>query len=256
MESPTISKHLPVLTYHSLDDSGSPISVSPAQFKAQMQYLCDHAWHTLTKDELLAGHMRGEWRARTFALTFDDGFKDFLVHGWPILTQFKFSAMLFIVSNGVGKKNDWLGQPHWVPRLELLNWRDVCELANAGIEIGSHSASHSRLARMMPRDAENDIVESKRDIEDHIGRPVKIFAFPYGETSQALEEIVAQNFQAGFGTRLGFVTIADRATNFSRIEMYYLRNGRDMRGLESGGLEGEFRMRRFLRALAPHWRIR
>lgn len=252
----TTTKRLPVLTYHSLDDSGSVISTSPAQFKAQMEYLSAHGWHTLTLDELLAGHARGEWQARTFALTFDDGFKNFLEHGLPILTQFKFSAMVFVVSNWVGKISDWLGQPRWVPRFELLDWQDLRELVKAGIIIGSHSANHARLARLPPRDAEAEIVGCKHTIEDHTGNSLETFAYPYGETARQLENIVAQNFRMGFGTRLGFVTSNDRVTNFSRIEMYYLRDARRFHRLESRELEREFQVRRWMRATLRPWSIR
>ena len=249
------SKRLPVLTYHSLDDSGSAISTLPAQFQSQMQYLCENGWRTLTLDELLAGHARGEWQARTFALTFDDGFKNFLERGLPTLTQCKFSAMLFVVSNWVGKTSDWLGQPRWVPRFELLDWQDLRELAKLGMVLGSHSANHARLARMAPQDAETAIVDCKHAIEDHTGHSVETFAYPYGETSRQLENIVAQNFRVGFGTRLGFVTGNDRATNFSRIEMYYFREARRLHELESGGLEREFRVRRLLRELSRRWNL-
>lgn len=221
-----------------------------------MEYLSANGWRTLTLDELLVGHTRGEWQARTFALTFDDGFKNFLEHGLPVLTQFKFCAMMFVVSNWVGKTSDWLGQPRWIPRFELLDWQDLRELAEAGIIVGSHSANHARLARRAPRDAEAEIVDCKHAVEDHTGHPVETFAYPYGETSRQLQAIVAQNFRAGFGTRLGFVTGNDRVTNFSRIEMYYLRDARRMSKLESGGLEREFRVRRLLRELSRQWNLR
>lgn len=246
-------KYFPVLTFHSLDDSGSAISTSPAQFQAQMEYLGAHGWRTLALDELLAGYARGNWQARTFALTFDDGFKNFLTHGLPILTKHKFSATVFVVSNWVGKTNAWLGQPRWVPRLELLNWQDVGESAKAGIAIGSHSANHARLARMTRRAAEIEMVDCQHSIEDRIGHSVAAFAYPYGETSRTLENIVAQNFRAGFGTRLGYVTSQERVTNFSRIDMYYWREAQYISRFEAGGLENEFRLRRLMRALSQRW---
>src|SRR5205807_2425452 len=100
----------PVLTYHSLDDSGSPISVAPALFRWQMGYLHQLGWRTLTLDELLAGHERGAWPERTFSLMFDDGFANLLERGLTVLAEYGFSATVFVVAGWVGRSNDWPGQ--------------------------------------------------------------------------------------------------------------------------------------------------
>src|SRR5439155_21194204 len=111
---------VPILTYHSIDDSGSPISIRPDAFRDQMASLRDGGWRALQPLELLQGHVRGGWPERTLAITFDDGFVNFAEHAAPVLATYGFPAILFVVAGHVGGHNDWPAQPRWVPPLPLL----------------------------------------------------------------------------------------------------------------------------------------
>ena len=246
-------KRFPVVTYHSLDDSGSVISISPAQFRWQMEFLRGNGWRTLSLDELLAGHTRGEWPARTFALTFDDGYANFAEHALPVLTVCSFSAIVFVIGEFVGRKNDWRCQSSSVPRCALMDWNSLRVIVDAGMEIGGHSLSHPRLTGVTKEESEREITGCKQVIEDRIGGVVRAFAYPYGETTHALEAIVSKYYRAGFGTQLGFATPTSRATAFERIDAFYLRQPRFFRALETGRLFGYLKIRRWLRGLRQHF---
>src|SRR5262245_27048937 len=138
---------VPILTYHSLDNSGSPLSVDPALFKRQMQWLRNGSWTTLDSDGLLAGHRHGRWPARSCVLTFDDGFANFAEQALPILRDFGFTAHVFIVAHWVGRCSDWPGQPSWASRLPLMDWATLRRIAGAGVVLGAHTLSHPRLGR-------------------------------------------------------------------------------------------------------------
>jgi len=129
----------------------------------------------------------------------------------------------------------------------LLDWNELRAIADSGIEIGGHSLSHPYLPQLVVKDAEREIVECKHMIEDRIGRAVQAFAYPYGETSRAVEEIVAANFRAGFGTRLGFATTRSRAAALERIDMFYLRQPQFFCTLAEGWLPVYLRVRQLIR---------
>ncbi len=242
-----IRNRLPILTYHSLDDSSSPISIAPARFRSQMEYLRAMGWRTRRLNELLAGRARGEWDARTLVLTFDDGYQNFFEHALPILNECGFTATVFLVSDFVGRTNDWRGQPRWVPRLRLMDWANSKRIVEAGMEIGAHSCTHPHLTRLPLAEAEREIAESQQAIENQLGCAVVSFAYPYGESSLALETIVSENFRAGFGTHLGFANSHSRATCFERIDMYYLRDPRFFHALNSGWIDSYLRVRGWIR---------
>jgi peptidoglycan/xylan/chitin deacetylase (PgdA/CDA1 family) len=242
-----VLSRFPILCYHSLDDSGSVISISPAQFRWQMEHLRANGWRALTLDEFLQGHTRGEWSPRTFLLTFDDGFENFLTHALPVLMACRFPATVFVVTDWIGKTNDWQGQWRSAVRGQLLDWNELRAIADSGIEIGGHSLSHPYLPRLVVKDAKREIIESKHVIEDRIGCAVQAFAYPYGKTSRAVEKIVAANFRAGFGTRLGFATTRSRAAVLERIDMFYLRQPLFFRALAEGWLPVYLRVRQLVR---------
>lgn len=245
----TVTNRIPVLTYHSLDESDSPISMSPQKFRWQMEYLRDRNWRTLTLKELLDGHACGGWPTRTLALTFDDGFTNFAEQALPILTACGFSATLFVVPDWIGRTNILPSQPRRMPRLDVMDWETVGNVANAGIEIGAHSLTHPHLTHLTMDEARHEIIESQRAIEDRIGRPVQAFAYPYGERSWMLEEIVRRHFRGGFGTRLEFVSPSSRTSALGRIDAYYLRDQGFFRALVAGELGGYIRVRHWLRTL-------
>jgi peptidoglycan/xylan/chitin deacetylase (PgdA/CDA1 family) len=242
-------RRLPILTYHSLDDSGSPISISPVTFREQMARLHDQGWRTLRPDEVLAGHDQGGWPERAFALTFDDGFENLATHGLDVLEEFGFSATVFVVSGWAGRTNDWPSQVGWAPRYPLLSWDALAALNAAGVEIGAHSVSHSHLTGLPIDAAEREIVACKTTIEDHIRRPISTFAYPYGESSEDLRAIVARHFRVAFTTRLGFVTPGSPVLALERIDAYYLRSSWSYRAIDTQWFRAYLGVRRGLRTL-------
>jgi len=121
------------------------------------------------------------------------------------------------------------------------------DAAAAGIEIGAHSVSHPRLSRLTPGQAEREIVASQAQLEDAIGRPVRSFAYPFGEAPPAAVNVVARRFDAGFGIGLAFVTPRSRATVFERIDAHYLRHTDRLPNLESRRLRTWLAARSVLR---------
>ncbi len=102
---------IPILMYHYVrtvtdpaDTIGSNLSVTPERFAAQMQYLADHGYTTLTLREvhaILAG--QAPLPERPIALTFDDGYRDFYTAAWPVLRQHGFKATNYVITDLIGE---------------------------------------------------------------------------------------------------------------------------------------------------------
>jgi peptidoglycan/xylan/chitin deacetylase (PgdA/CDA1 family) len=237
------------LTYHSLDESGSVISTSPAQFRWQMEQLHARGWRSLALDQVFIGQTQGSWPSRSFVLTFDDGFENFATHAMPVIAQYGLSAIVFAVSNCVGQTNTWPGQIRGVPCLPLLDWDGLVAIADAGIEIGGHSASHRQLTQVANEEWPREIVLSRRRIEARLGRPVRAFAYPYGSMSADLATLVSRHYRAGFTTCLNFATPASSPAAVERIDTFYLRQPWTWRARATGRLGPYLDIRRWLRAL-------
>jgi peptidoglycan/xylan/chitin deacetylase (PgdA/CDA1 family) len=156
-------------------------------------------------------------------LTFDDGYEDFYQEAFPILNEYRFPATVFLVAGYCGRSSDWPGQLSAGQR-PLLSWRKVTELHRAGIRFGAHTLTHRRLPALPWKEAAREVLDSKQQIEDHIGAAVSSFAYPYGADSPRLRTLVAENFAVGCSTRLGQLRPDSPRESLERIDTYYLSN--------------------------------
>jgi peptidoglycan/xylan/chitin deacetylase (PgdA/CDA1 family) len=215
---------VPILTYHSLDESGSVISVSPAAFRAHMGALRDKGFSALALGRLLdAWEGRATLPARPVVLTFDDAFRNFAESARPVLESYGFGATLFAVAGRCGATNEWPGQRADVPRLPLLSAAELRELASAGFEIGSHGLTHAALDGLSAADAEREMAASKRALEDAVGRAVGVLAYPYGRASASVRALALAHYRAACGVVLATARADDPRHALPRIDAYYLR---------------------------------
>jgi peptidoglycan/xylan/chitin deacetylase (PgdA/CDA1 family) len=215
---------VPILTYHSLDDSGSVISVPPAAFREHMRGLRDKGFTGIALGRLVdAWDGRGSLPPRPVVLTFDDAFRNFAEAGRPVLEAAGFAATVFAVAGRCGQTNDWPGQLARVPRLPLLSAAELRDLAAAGFEIGSHGLTHAALDGLSAQEAEREIVGSKRALEDALGRPVEVLAYPYGRTSAAIRGLAAAHYRACCGVAMAAARASHDRHALPRIDVYYLR---------------------------------
>ena len=212
-----------ILTYHSLDASGAVISLRPEIFRQHIRSLVEQGIAVVSLEDILGPRRSGETQPAV-ALTFDDGFANFFDEACPLLHEHHFPATVFLVSGYCGKTNDWLSQPPDLGGRALLGWSEIEELSRHGIEFGAHSVSHPDLTQLPLAAATEEILSSQKQIEDRLGRPVKAFAYPYGAESKPLRELVAEQFNRGCSTRLGYLRPDSPRESLERIDVYYLRN--------------------------------
>ena len=215
----------PILTYHSLDESGSVTSVRPQFFRKHMHSLARRGFVGISMSELLDG-----WDdiaplpARPVVLTFDDGFANLLEHAAPVLSELGFRATIFVVSGRCGQTNDWPNQAPDIPRLPLLSWSELAQMATAGFEMGAHSVTHRPLTELTQAEAEREIVESKATIEERLGRPVNTFAYPFGVFSRPNYEVVRKHFRGACSVEMGNAGRENDRHQLPRLDVYYLRH--------------------------------
>jgi peptidoglycan/xylan/chitin deacetylase (PgdA/CDA1 family) len=234
-----------ILTYHSLDDDGTVLSVSPRLFADQMAMLGDLGVAVVPLAEL----RRPGAPAPRVAITFDDGFRSVREHGLPVLARHGFPATVFLVTDFCGRTNDWPGQPADVVRRPLLDWMEVRAMTAAGVAFGSHTRSHPDLTGLAPRALEAELVRSKQAIEDAVGRPVEALAYPYGAHDATVRGLAGAHFALACGTRLGHVGPANDRLALPRLDVYYLHRPRLFRQLFAPELAVYLRLRQLGRDL-------
>ena len=224
---------LPVLTYHTIGDSRSPVSVSPREFRSHIEALATGGWRTLSLDRLLQGHRAGAWPRRSCLLTFDDGYGSVLEHAAPVLSAHGFTAIAFVIADRVGGGNRWPGQVNGVPNEDLLDWNGLAALVRAGFGIGAHSRTHPRLDGLDPARLEDEVGGARETIERALGVPVESYAYPYGAIDPQAKDAARRHFKAAFGTRMQYVTPQSDSFDLERLDaFYFLRRSRMLAQLD------------------------
>ena len=220
-----------VLTYHSIDDSGSPISVHPSAFTRHVRWLASGQVKVTSLEDLL----RLPPGSDAVAVTFDDGFENFSTRAAPLLIAHGLPATLFVVTDRAGTTNAWdQHPPPGIPILPLLGWAALERLAASGIGIGAHSRTHRDLTRLDGAALDDEIYGSADQCRSRLGFAPTAFAYPYGRISHAAAVRVSSAFACGCTTELRTLDLPYDAALLPRLDMYYFHQPQR---LESWGTE-------------------
>ncbi len=247
-----------VLAYHAIADlRGDPLlsqyGVPPGQLTAHLEWLTHHGWRFVGLDQALdALDGRDGLPARAVLVTFDDAYSDVLSAAHPVLRRFGVSAVVFAVGDRIGETNEWdrhLG----ASELRLLDADGLRQLAEQGITIGAHGATHRPLVEVDRAELEGEIIGCADTLEElDLPRPTA-FAYPHGEWDDTVALAVQQaGYRAAFAVRAG---LADRASHryaLPRIEVFAGDTPRTLRlKLLGARLPEPLRVRAFQRLPGP-----
>ena len=168
-----------ILMYHSIDHNKVFFTVTPENFRKQMDLLYKEKYSIISLGEL-AGLIIDK-RAiplKTVVLTFDDGYQDNYFNAFPILKKYNFPATIFLATGFIGKNRISSSGA----TLKILNWDQIIEMHNSGlVDFEPHTVSHLKLHRLSLEEAKKEILNSKRTIEEKLNKKCKFFAYPYGK---------------------------------------------------------------------------
>jgi peptidoglycan/xylan/chitin deacetylase (PgdA/CDA1 family) len=215
-----------ILTYHSIDSSGSPVSLSEQVFRAHARFLGSGRVKVVPLAELPAVPDEKD----AVALTFDDGFLNFATTGLPVLSGLGLPATVFVVSDAVGGTNAWGGRAApGIPTRPLMGWQDLRATVRAGFEIGAHTRRHPDLTTLSAAEVEDETAGCVERILAELGQRPRRFAYPYGAVNDAVASVARAAFDQSVTTELRPLAPGDDAALLPRLDAWYFR--------ESGQLE-------------------
>ncbi len=182
--------HVPILLYHYVGNNPNPadkgrdvLSVPPDIFEEQLKTLRDNGYTTITLDDLSRGLDGGALPGKPVILTFDDGYVDFYYNVWPLLRTYNMQATAFIPMGLLGGG-------------AYMTWSMVEEVSRSSVvTIGAHSITHVSLPSLSHDRLVAELVDSKKLLEQHTGKPVVWMAYPYGLFD---DRVVAEVKRAGY----------------------------------------------------------
>jgi len=175
-----------VLGYHKIGEpppGAEPtwFHIPEATFAAQLQLLRAEEWQVVDLDTFIRGLDAPEiLPTRSAMITFDDGCRSLGEAALRVLTSFGFPAVVFVPSAYIGKTNSF--DAGIEPEEPICDWPELQRLEHAGIAVQSHSATHPRLSELDATAQEQELVSSKAALETGLGRKVKSFAYPFGDS--------------------------------------------------------------------------
>jgi len=212
-----------VLMYHSVDETGSPISMSPDEFRAHVDFFVSGAVRVRSLSDLLAGNATSDEHA--VALTFDDAVLNFATEVAPVLGEHGLPVTLFVVPGHVGQHNRWGGTSQsGIPDLPLLDWDALGVLADGGgVDIGAHTRTHPHLTRCSTTAVEEELLGSADDLARHLGRRPATFSYPYGDCNDAVVEVAGRTFQWACTTQFRALHAQEHPARIPRLDACALR---------------------------------
>jgi peptidoglycan/xylan/chitin deacetylase (PgdA/CDA1 family) len=218
--------------------------LTPEDFSGFLDLLAAGGYRAWTLFEAARRVRAGETLPRrSVVLTFDDGCRCFAEHALPALAQRGMTATVFAVSQEVGGENEW-DQAAGERRERLLAAEELRELADQGVEIGSHGRLHRDLTTCSGEDLEGEAAGSRHELEEALGRPVHTFCYPYGRWDhRARAAVEAAGYLAAVTIEDHGAGVADDPTDLLSLPRAFL-------------LPGEGRLERRLKASGRyrHWK--
>ena len=221
-------KEIPIIYYHrvikDLSQAGKHgIYVTAEMFDEHMNFLKSNGFKTISFEEALRVKKENK-NEKYVILTFDDGYEDNYLYAYPILKEYGFTAIVFLVADL--KTNSWDEKE---PQVRMLSTNQIKEMHNYGIEFGSHTLSHCDLTKVSLEETQRELSESKKILEDKIGFEITTFAYPYGNCNAQIKLLAKES-----GYRFAFAT--DKAPLGLHEDVYQIRRigifpNTDVRGL-------------------------
>ncbi|MHC4883941.1 MAG: polysaccharide deacetylase family protein [Planctomycetota bacterium] len=219
----------PILMYHQVVPSrqlpgDTHLYLTPERLQEQVHGIRRAGFELVTLDEGWRRVREGGSGKRFACLTFDDLYHHFYEHAWPVLKDLDAPATAFAIGRSIG------GDP--AQNIDDLGLRSVTsdqlqELAEGGVEIGSHTMNHAELTTLPTHAVREELTQSKALLEEILQRSVTSFCYPRGRYSPRILECVKEaGYDAACSTLRGTLQSAEDQFCLKRI-----RASMDRRGL-------------------------
>ena len=215
--------------YHAVEDSIRPpqdkhLYVLANEFAGQMRMLKRSGYHPIFFADLAAARAgTAELPPKPILLTFDDGYANLRANVHPLLQTLGFVYTVFLVSQKIGRTNDWVAAEGLTPTA-LLSWDDIQEMQRQeGVEFEAHSETHPHLTDISAQAARQEMADSKDCLEQRLQKPMRTLCYPYGSFNDGILDMAGEiGYTQAVTTEFGRVRRTDNPLRLPRISVYHV----------------------------------
>lgn len=216
-----------IITFHrvtdEIEDDNKTLTVKMKTFDKIMR-LFKESYNVISLSQLVKEiEEKKGFKDKTAIITFDDGYKDNYIYAAPILIKYNLPACFFVTTGFINTERSFPWDNKFGFRIPNMSWDDVNELVGMGYEIGAHTVNHVNLGKVDEKTAGEEILNSKKQIEDKTGKPVLHFSYPFGGKENITENaknIIRDFFKSCSSCFGGKVFINSNVYNLYRIAPY------------------------------------
>jgi len=216
---------IPVLSYHSIGEDNSYISLSTQIFEKQIIFLKKLGYVSINFNEI------DQNKKNQIIITFDDGYKDILTNALPILKRHNFKATCFFITNLIGKNNQWDEKKKNFKIKNIMNDDDIKKWIYSGMGVQSHSHNHFDLTKLSNNDIIKELEISKNYFKDKFNIESDVFCYPFGKVNKNVYELTKKIYKNAVTTNRSRYNInkhspfliprIDMGKNVSLIKLYF-----------------------------------
>ncbi|MCW8914266.1 MAG: polysaccharide deacetylase family protein [Magnetovibrio sp.] len=201
-----------IVMYHRFGEQDYPsTNTRLEQLDAHIAELKSGKYTLLSLGEMVRRLNDGDnFPEKSVGITIDDAYHSVYTEAWPRLKQAGIPFTLFVATNPVDR-----GLKRY------MTWNQIREIAaDPLVTIGSQTASHLHMVNASDERNRADLEASNKRFEEELGYTPKLIAYPYGEFSTRVIDIVKGfGFQAGFGQHSGAFGAGDNIYGLPRFAM-------------------------------------
>lgn len=184
-----LKSSIPILLYHRIENTSVSTATPPEVFRRHLAMLKEQGWRSLSTEEFTSVMAGSAVPARSFVITFDDGYESVATAALSILKEFGFNAICFISTQSINGDRGVTPSPY-------LSWRQVRELQASGIiDCQSHTHTHNNFSTHSLEEIEEDLVTSVDILSYQLKLPRSHFthlAWPWGLSNPEWRSVAAK----------------------------------------------------------------
>ncbi len=197
-----LPSHGVILIYHHISEETPPsTSISPDVFEQHLEYLATNGFRVWDLPTMIQGIREGQdLPDSVVVLTFDDGYESVYTEAFPRLKQRGWPFTVFVCPSALSNRPG--GQ---------VSWDQLREMAAAGATVASHGLHHGFMNRPLPGEEpsvhlqrlEKELIQAQERLQEEGFLSADVLAYPYGEYSPVVQDLVKTLGWAAVGQQSG-----------------------------------------------------